>query len=98
MRKCSEDLCDVRRLIDEVGWVQGLFYTQDDKGYTTGYCLAGAINAVGRRALHSCIRDIIGAETTEWNDNPIRTKIEVLDVIDKAIEVARKREDREGNG
>lgn len=84
------------RAIIEKGWTQRVF-ARDAQGKpvssgskeAVSHCVVGAARAVGDIArLHSIMwRDIYNIP--EWNDDPRRTKGEVLAMLDKFIEKER---------
>lgn len=100
-------LQDARRLIEEKGWIQGLYHSE------RGYCVSGAIYQAGGwrcvvyqtnsaeayqtnsaealvaadRAWSALQKEIGFAQSIAgWNDEPGRTKEEVLATFDRAIE------------
>lgn len=92
-----------RRL--ETGWVQG-FFAADENGdgvdvnspLACRWCSGGAIRVesdedgvyyAARCLLTTAIESI---SIADWNDEPGRTKEEVLEAFDKAIALAKERE------
>lgn len=86
-------LLDAADLIEEKGWIQGANWRPG-----LGYCVFGAINKVTQNDL--AFSDAVGRVLTEigrlnqpwtggiarWNDEPGRTKDEVLAALRKAAE------------
>lgn len=85
-------LQEARKTIAEKGWIQGKFHGDNGE-----FCLSGAINRVlpmdiDLSDIHyeQRIHDVIGTRNfVRWNDNPSRTKEEVLEMLDKAIELEK---------
>jgi hypothetical protein len=88
-------LVEAKRLLIESGWCQGDYH----KGDT--FCSVGAMSRSANRMLPAGVdltsqfppyRDayirlmkIVGGAVSLWNDQPIRTKAEVLAAFDRAI-------------
>lgn len=88
-------LTEARRLIAEVGWCQGQYRHYDSDGPSRmpiAYCAVGAISSATPFGSHDVgayelLRSTVG-EITIWNDEQGRTKEQVLEAFDKAIERA----------
>ena len=88
-------LARAHRLIAVFGWVQGGYGDE-----LTGYCVRGALDAAGygmelataesvRRSgalLCKLVAEMGFEDVTDWNDELGRTKQEVLDLLDRAVE------------
>lgn len=97
----AEILRKARELIETKGWTQGA-YARSAKGEPVDwynkracqFCLNGALNYAEGLAFVSydgreLIREAVGQPNTiKWNDEPTRTKAEVLAVFDRAIALA----------
>jgi hypothetical protein len=91
---------EARRLLLEKGWTQGTF-ARDRKGdaiefdspRAACFCTSGAIMRVGESPDRSAefyafraLRKFLGDQTiAEWNDDPRRTREDVLGLFDRAI-------------
>ena len=79
------------RLIERKGWCQGA--GTDARGR---HCLMGALNEVGTirgidRARTALMRQFPGSFVTTWNDEPWRTKKQVLTALRTAARAPRPR-------
>lgn len=96
---------EAKYLIQNNGWHQGGFSTYDAREVEC-FCLLGAVNkiswgaaygeglykTVGMNYLTDAVqeRDPECYFPAEYNDNPARTKEEILSLLDRAIELAQK--------
>lgn len=95
----SETLIKARHLIAQ-GWCQRDSFTRSNG--QDHYCMLGAIDKAGfeRGGLVEILKIIgramgpkhQGVSIPEFNDAPVRTKAEVLEVMDDAIELAKQEE------
>jgi hypothetical protein len=90
-----EILEGAHKLINEIGWCQGLFYryggpTMHNK---IAYCLVGALivscrhqhpEFIEAKSLIEYVENI--QDLSKWNDSPGRTKEEVLKLIEETME------------
>lgn len=79
------DVLKGARALIEQGWTQGLDHDVVDG--VDCYCLSGALAQQkdwqdASELLHSLRPDFV-----DWNDRPDRTKEEVLELLDQAIEL-----------
>lgn len=87
--KVAGTLASAAKLIDERGWVRGALCTE------AGYCVVGAIIASDpdvevQELAFDRVREVVGRpHVSPWNDEPDRTKKEVLDALKRARERAR---------
>lgn len=92
----TEILKEARRLIAEKGWTQGVYARHANgnlidpmEGNAACFCSLGAIWKVGGILEHAfaviALEGVIGISLAEWNDDPSRTKEEVLAAFDEAI-------------
>lgn len=96
-----QGLLQMRGLLER-GWTQHMFMKETDNGPT--YCLIGALSTVKipwdtrvsiknlllrARPLWSMVMSPLGLD--HWNDMPWRTKENVLDLVDRAIALRRKK-------
>lgn len=79
-----------KELIETVGWVQGR-YEQFINGECVGYCLSGALGtaAMGSYTNTLCaarleVQSLVGIDIPIWNDDPARTKEDVIRVLTEA--------------
>jgi hypothetical protein len=102
----KEVLVLARNLISGVGWCQGKSTQTDTEGKVVAFCMVGAVGeAIGIEFLNidsrieakNLLRKAIGGNIfrgivplCEWNDNANRTKEEVLEVFDEAINLAEE--------
>lgn len=84
-------LTEARNLV-EAGWTQGRFREVDDT--EVRHCAAGAVYAVegpghgaADRALRAALPPRYDRSTVAFNDEPGRTKAEVVALFDLAIEM-----------
>lgn len=91
--KTVDILIAARKKLVKYGWVQGHYGCEDD-----GFCALGAIfNASGDNASYTentakkYLEAVVGGSIPNYNDNPHRTKADVLAAYDKAIKNARRR-------
>jgi len=102
--KTSEVLRLMRAKI-ESGWTQRWF-ARTASGYgvsglfngATSWCLVGALQvATNNRTPESIgyVNELIGNPWCSWNDDPSRTKEDVLAMLDQAIEAAIKDEEQQ---
>jgi hypothetical protein len=104
--RVSEILIEAKRLIsDPDNWLKQLFADADDptSPHATKFCAAGAIHcAAGIRMIYGStplgvpafefLRQVIGGHFIgDWNDK--HTHEEVMSAFDRAIELAKKREE-----
>lgn len=102
MKTAREVLMEARRLIDEKGWTQNTF-ARDKSGEpvvpdaycAVCFCSTGAIaraaqddDLLVRMEARRRLRAVIDSSIPDWNDNPERTKDQVLAAFDQAIERA----------
>lgn len=103
----KEVLIQAKNLIKNEGWCQGSFAKSADGGKVASrdllaksYCAVGALNAWGglnrednliRSDARAFLERLVGVITT-WNDQPGRTKEEVLQKFQEAIDLAAKSE------
>ena len=97
----TEILKEARRLIAEKGWTQGSF-ARHSNGDPIGplgdnaacYCALGAIRKTGNGPEQVfavfALADVVGDYVSDWNDDPARTKEEVLAAFDEAIRRAEE--------
>lgn len=91
-------LVNAKKLLEKVGWVQGT-YTKFENDTIIGHCAAGAIfNAFNALDLPTSdplyqarqrFNQVVGISAdaiSRWNDQPTRTKEEVLAAFDRAIQ------------
>lgn len=83
-----------KTLIENVGWYQGYFNRVDTSGRVCGYCIMGALRQARDEddllweysAAYHYIMDKLGVksrvEIFQYNDDPGRTKNEVLALFD----------------
>ena len=88
-------LTEAKRLIEKNGFIQESFVKWDEITETVKYCASGAILVAGEyddtdEALEAMCSATECSVITSWNDEPGRTKKEVLDAFDKAIVIANK--------
>lgn len=102
MKTVAEALTEARELLDKKGWTQGA-YARDANGDEVLYyskdackfCARGALfKACGNDALYLLASDALdkfipNALTVIWNDDPGRTKEDVLAVFTAAIEASK---------
>jgi hypothetical protein len=89
MNQIIDEVLEKMYDIIEKGWCQGRFRNQKNE-----YCLYGAIGASVQssvfgyeRTYWECIerlREVIGCSLVDWNDDPRRTKEDVLLAIKRA--------------
>lgn len=97
-RQIRTALRRARKLIDEVGWCQGISRIHNLEGKVTGYCMVGALSEVckTRQLLKHSAFDYLGAvlksndkneinKIVNYNDSPNRRKRDVLKKFDKAL-------------
>lgn len=89
MRTPIENLKAIRQLIETYGWVQGTYGS-----WAQGYCLAGALLRVAPTMFATRDEAMVAALAplpaslrglAIWNDQPGRTKEDVLAFCDRAI-------------
>lgn len=97
LRPATRRLLDkAKSLIEEVGWYQGYFSRIDNSGQICGYCIMGALRQARDEedlweysAAYHYIMDKLGVksrvEIFQYNDDPGRTKEEVLALFDANI-------------
>ena len=90
-------LVNAKQLLEKVGWVQGT-YTKFENDTIIGHCAVGAIfnafNALNLPTVDPLLEARkrfnqitgTGIATSVWNDQPTRTKEEVLAAFDKSIQ------------
>lgn len=92
----KEILVEAKRLLEEKGWCQGVFQDEGSR-----YCSVEAVCQAMTLPDHETSADegliilasVIGnTAIDEWNDDPSRTKEEVLTAFDKAIKLAEQGE------
>lgn len=89
----KEVLLAAKALLQNVGWCQNAYTTYDKQYNPTAYCLSGAVCCVDgayftiQDEAISCLRSMLENKPliVNWNDQPGRTKEEVLALLDKAI-------------
>lgn len=104
MKGATKILIAAKDKLENVGWVQGQSQRYDwDTNKVIGYCALGAINVATDQLLYSrkgkainqavdCLQKAIGGakySVVAYNDNIDRTKQEVLEAFDKAIQCAQ---------
>jgi hypothetical protein len=94
LRPATRELLNrAKNLIENVGWYQGYFSRLDTSGQVCGYCIMGALRQARNEELfgeysaaYHYIMDKLGVETRveifQYNDDPGRTKEEVLALFD----------------
>ena len=75
---------DARRLLIEKGWIQG------HSSSPLGFCIMGALwhegiesNSPAYKSIHQLLG--AGSSVSAWNDDPSRTKAEVIDLFDRLL-------------
>lgn len=102
MSAVTEHLQRAIDILEREGWIQGAM-----EGGAGGVCLLGALNIApswdvkfdlvrGEPVSFGYVRDVLedrigDRSIVSWNDQPGRTKSEVLDVLREAIERAESR-------
>lgn len=86
-------LSDARDLIKEHGWVQNKFGSRSE-----GFCLVGALVKTNYRHKYrpgleaeaaSFLAEISGVGVLTWNDEPGRSKEQVLELLETAMEATK---------
>lgn len=77
-------------ILNEYGWCQGTY--GDD---SVGYCIMGATSEACPRGIPwssivDTLQGLVTCRLSAWNDAPGRTKEEVIDLLDSAINVYSK--------
>lgn len=94
VKTIKEVLTAARWMIDNIGWCQNKSSTQDQNGKYTGFCSVGAIwqveadFTVKQYTFRFMEQHIPGGLIAFWNDQPGRTKTQVLNQFDRMIEAA----------
>lgn len=90
--KTSEVLERAHEVIETDGWIQNKLHTNE------GYCAIGALIATNNisgtgKALQYLTDATHEYDIVHWNNNPVRTKEEVLDAFMAAAKLARNKGD-----
>ena len=89
-----EVLLGARELLLRSRWIQGA------PSVSGGYSIYGAIQHVGRDAplraewARKALRSLVGLSIPSWNDEPLRTRGDVLHVLGRAIDMLEGRSSR----
>jgi len=77
-----------KKRIEKYGWTQ---FSNGNRRH--GFCVYGAITAEGglTHQAYLYLQDCIGKRPVDWNDEKGRTKEEVLELFDKAIELSKEK-------
>ena len=87
-------LTKAKHLIEKNGFVRGSFIKRNWDTGLIEYCALGAVRSAADygntdKALRALYFATDSISITIWNDEPRRTKEEVLEAFDKAIEIAQ---------
>lgn len=103
----SSILIEAQRLLRDVGVCKGILYWKGEDGSVMAYCSFGALTATynpykDNNEIHQAnnfLREVIGGHgcISFWNDDPKRTRNEILAAFAEAIALAKQEEEKEAN-
>lgn len=83
-------------ILETEGWIKNALHREGE-----GYCLVGGLDEAARllgcsdMSAYTVLHELVGADDrgiAPWNNAPERIKGEVLELLDRGIEVVRQRE------